>query len=74
LMPHFAFSAVGADLIVLILLALVCAACDRRIDVFLFSPLYGLMRFVDCSVLIYSFCKTVILKKQVNGWFAVKRY
>jgi len=74
LMPHFAFFAVGADWLLLTVLALVCAACDRRLDVFLFSPLYGLMRFVDCTVLIYSFCKTVILRKQVNGWFAVKRY
>jgi hypothetical protein len=65
---------VGADWLLLTVLALVCAACDRRLDVFLFSPLYGLMRFVDCTVLIYSFCKTVILRKQVNGWFAVKRY
>jgi cellulose synthase/poly-beta-1,6-N-acetylglucosamine synthase-like glycosyltransferase len=66
--------AVGMDLIVLVFLSLMCAICDRRMDVLLFSPLYPLLRIVDCSVFLYSFWKVVIQRKQVRGWFAVKRY
>jgi poly-beta-1,6-N-acetyl-D-glucosamine synthase len=72
--PRLAFYGVGMDMIVLIFLSMICGICDRRIDVFIFSPMYPLLRFVDCSVFLYSFWKVVIQKKQVRGWFAVKRY
>ena len=72
--PRIAFYAVGMDCVVLMLLSLICACCDWRTDVLFSSPLYGLLRFVDCSVFLYSFWKTVVQKKQVRGWFAVKRY
>ena len=39
-----------------------------------FHRMYPLLRFVDCSVFLYSFWKVVVQKKQVRGWFAVKRY
>jgi len=74
LYPRLAFYGVGMDLTVLFLLSMVCAVCDRRADVFLYSPMYPLLRFVDCSVFLYSFWKVVVQKKQVRGWFAVKRY
>ncbi len=74
LIPRLALYAFGTDVVVLFLLSLVCAACDRRIDVFLLSPLYPLLRVVDCSIFLYSFWKVVVQKKQVRGWFAVKRY
>jgi len=70
----FAFVAVGMDGLALMLLSLVCAVSESRIDVFTSSPMYVLLRFVDCSVFLYSFWKTVILRKQVRGWFAVTRY
>ncbi len=74
LAPRLAFYGVGMDMIVLMLLSMVCGICDRRTDVCLYSPLYPLLRFVDCSVFLYSFWKVVVQKKQVRGWFAVKRY
>ena len=74
LSPRLAFSAVGMDMVVLVFLSLICAVCDRRIDVCMYSPLYPLLRFVDCSVFLYSFWKVVVQKKEVRGWFAVKRY
>jgi cellulose synthase/poly-beta-1,6-N-acetylglucosamine synthase-like glycosyltransferase len=74
LYSRIAVYAVGMDLIVLVFLSLMCAICDRRMDVLLFSPLYPLLRTVDCSVFLYSFWKVVIQRKQVRGWFAVKRY
>jgi poly-beta-1,6-N-acetyl-D-glucosamine synthase len=72
--PRLAFYGVGMDMIVLILLSMICGVCDRRADVFFYSPMYPLLRFVDCSVFLYSFWKVVVQKKQVRGWFAVKRY
>ena len=74
LYPRLAFYGVGMDMIVLMLLSMICGLCDRRTDVFLFSPMYPLLRFIDCSVFLYSFWKVVVQKKQVRGWFAVKRY
>jgi len=72
--PRLAFYGVGMDMAVLVILSMICAVCDRRVDVFLYSPMYSLLRFVDCSVFLYSFWKVVVRKKQVRGWFAVKRY
>jgi biofilm PGA synthesis N-glycosyltransferase PgaC len=72
--PRLAFYGAGMDMIVLIVLSMICGLCDRRTDVFIFSPMYPLLRFIDCSVFLYSFWKVVIQKKQVRGWFAVKRY
>ena len=74
LYPRLAFYGVGMDMIVLTFLSIICGVCDRRGDVFFFSPMYPLLRFVDCSVFLYSFWKVVVQKKQVRGWFAVKRY
>ena len=63
------------DMVVLLFLSLICAVCDRRIDVCILAPLYPLLRLVDCSVFLAdSFWKVVVRKKQVRGWFAVKRY
>jgi biofilm PGA synthesis N-glycosyltransferase PgaC len=72
--PRLAFYGVGMDMMVLLFLSMICAACDRRADVFFYAPMYPLLRFVDCSVFLYSFWKIVVQKKQVRGWFAVKRY
>jgi cellulose synthase/poly-beta-1,6-N-acetylglucosamine synthase-like glycosyltransferase len=74
LYPGIAIYAVGMDMAVLVFLSLMCAICDRRMDVLMFLPLYPLLRIVDCSVFLYSFWKVVIQRKQVRGWFAVKRY
>jgi hypothetical protein len=62
------------DWLVLVILSLVCALCDGRRDVFYCSPLYVVMRFVDCFVFIYSYWKTVVCGQQVKRWFAATRY
>ena len=36
--PRLAFYGVGMDMMVLIFLSMICAICDRRTDVFIFSP------------------------------------
>ena len=72
--PKIASFAIGMDFAVLTLLSVVCAACERRGDVLLSLPGYELLRFIDCSVFLYSFWKIVIQRKQVRGWFAVQRY
>ena len=71
---RLAFCAVGMDAAVLMMFSLACAISESRADVFLSSPMYVLLRFVDCSVFLFSFWKTVVLRKQVRGWFAVTRY
>ena len=43
---------------------MICAICDRRIDVCIFSPLYPLLRFLDCSVFLYSFWKVVFRRNR----------
>jgi poly-beta-1,6-N-acetyl-D-glucosamine synthase len=72
--PMIAIYGASMDFIVLVILAFVCAIRERRTDVVLALPSYEVLRFVDCAVFLYSFWKTVIQRKQVRGWFAVKRY
>jgi cellulose synthase/poly-beta-1,6-N-acetylglucosamine synthase-like glycosyltransferase len=72
--PRIALYGVAMDSALLIVLSVLCGISDRRLDVILASPLYGLVRFIDCSVFLYSFWNTVVQRKQVRGWFAVKRY
>jgi poly-beta-1,6-N-acetyl-D-glucosamine synthase len=72
--PRFAWYAIGMDFAVLTSLAVVCAICERRSDVLISLPLYELLRFVDCSVFLYAFWKTVIRRKRVRVWFAAERY
>ena len=72
--PRVALFGIGLDWLVLILLALACAVCDGRKDVFYCSPLYVIMRFVDCSVFVYSYWHTVVRRQHVNRWFAAARY
>jgi cellulose synthase/poly-beta-1,6-N-acetylglucosamine synthase-like glycosyltransferase len=74
LYPKFGLFLIMTDFAVLMLLSAVCAVYERRADVLLSLPTYELLRFVDCSVFLYSFWKTVIRRKQIRGWFAVKRY
>ena len=72
--PRVALYASGMDFGVLAVLALVCSVREHRTDVITALPTYEVLRFIDCSVLLYSFWKTVVQRKQVRGWFAVKRY
>jgi poly-beta-1,6-N-acetyl-D-glucosamine synthase len=72
--PRIAIYGAAMDFAVLVLLAFICAIRERRTDVLMALPTYEVLRFIDCSVFLYSFWKTVIRRKQVRGWFAVKRY
>jgi len=72
--PRIALFGIGLDWLVFIVLAFACAVCDGRKDVFYCSPLYVIMRFVDCSVFIYSYWQTVVRRQHVRRWFAAARY
>jgi len=72
--PRIALFGIGLDWLVFIVLALACAVCDGRKDVFYCSPLYVIMRFVDCSVFLYSYWHTVVRRQHVRRWFAAARY
>lgn len=62
------------DMALTFLVALGCGIYDRRADVVWATPSYTIMRFVDCSVLLYSFWKTYVLRHRADIWFSVKRY
>jgi len=72
--PRIALFGIGLDWLVFIVLALACAVCDGRKDVFYCSPLYVIMRFVDCAVFLYSYWHTVVRRQHVSRWFAAARY
>lgn len=74
LKPEIAGFAFLIDAGILTVLSLLCAITNRRADVFYYSPMYQVLRFVDCGVFIYSFWVTVIRKKDVRGWNKVARY
>lgn len=62
------------DSLVIIGLSAICALFEGRFDVLLYSPLYQPLRFLDCTVFLYSFWRTIVRNKNVKGWFSVKRY
>lgn len=72
--PLRALAILGLDMMLTLLVALACGVCDRRVDVVLATPVYTLMRFVDCGVLLHSFWKTYVLRHRADHWFSVKRY
>jgi poly-beta-1,6-N-acetyl-D-glucosamine synthase len=74
LFPKVILAAVVCDSVLLMVLALICAVCDRRVDVLAHIPRYLMMRFVDCSVFLYTFWKTFVWGRHVDSWFSVKRY
>jgi biofilm PGA synthesis N-glycosyltransferase PgaC len=62
------------DMCLTFVVASFCGVKDRRWDVILAVPMYTMMRFVDCAVLLHSFLFTVILRRRSDTWFSVKRY
>jgi poly-beta-1,6-N-acetyl-D-glucosamine synthase len=74
LYPKVILAALLTDFALLMTLSIVCAACDRRLDVLVHIPRYFPMRFIDCGVFLYTFWKTFVQRKHIDGWFAVKRY
>jgi cellulose synthase/poly-beta-1,6-N-acetylglucosamine synthase-like glycosyltransferase len=57
-----------------VLLATICAICDRRRDVLFSCLAFPLIRFVDCAVFVTAFWRVVVRRQQIHTWFAVKRY
>jgi poly-beta-1,6-N-acetyl-D-glucosamine synthase len=74
LRPAIAGVAFMIDATVLTVLSLICAIWNRRPDVILYSPVYQVLRFVDCGVFLYSFWVTIVRGQHVNGWMKVTRY
>jgi poly-beta-1,6-N-acetyl-D-glucosamine synthase len=54
--------------------AFACAVAERRWDILLHLPIYPFLGYLDCLIFVYSFWNTVVLRKQVRNWDAVKRY
>ena len=74
LYPKAILAALLSDFALLMTLSVICAACDKRLDVLVHIPRYFPMRFIDCGVFLYTFWKTFVQRQHIDGWFAVKRY
>jgi poly-beta-1,6-N-acetyl-D-glucosamine synthase len=57
-----------------LLLAGICALCDRRVDVLTSCLVFPLVRFIDCSVFLAAFWGVIIRQQRIHTWFAVNRY
>jgi hypothetical protein len=57
-----------------VLLAIICAICDRRVDVLTSCLVFPLVRFIDCSVFLAAFWAVIVRQRKIHTWFAVKRY
>ena len=69
-----ALLALSFDLLLTVSLSLCIGIFNKRKDVFLYSPVYPLLRLVDCTVFLYSFWKIVMRRQKILTWFAVNRY
>ena len=74
LYPRLAFYAVGMDMVVLIFLSMICASlrpANRCLSLFGAVPAVALFGLLNFSI---QLLESRDSKKQVRGWFAVKRY
>lgn len=62
------------DLAITATLALIVSVAEKRRDVFMASPAFPFLRYMDSAIFIYSFWKTVVRGQKISEWFAVKRY
>jgi cellulose synthase/poly-beta-1,6-N-acetylglucosamine synthase-like glycosyltransferase len=65
---------VTIDTTITVVIAVCCGVADRRTDVIIASPLFALMKFVDCCVLLISFWRTIVRRQPAENWFSVNRY
>ena len=54
--------------------ALVTAIHLRRVDIFLWCPTFGVLRLVNCFVLVRTFWAEVIRRQTLRVWFTPARY
>jgi hypothetical protein len=52
----------------------VTAVATKRWDILRYSPMFIIVRAVDCFVMCKSFINTMVLQKQERAWNAVARY
>ncbi len=65
---------VALDLAFTVVASIFAGIANRRKDVIMYSPGFLLIRYLDCSIFLYSFWNTVIKRRRVSKWNAVKRY
>jgi cellulose synthase/poly-beta-1,6-N-acetylglucosamine synthase-like glycosyltransferase len=72
--PVWAGRIVAGEFAFQVLLATICAICDRRADVLTSCLVFPLVRFIDCSVFLAAFWGVMVRQRKIHTWFAVKRY
>ena len=72
--PIWAGRIIAGEFIFQVLLATICAMCDRRVDVLSSCLVFPLVRLIDCSVFLAAFWGVMIRQQRIHTWFAVSRY
>ena len=71
---HYVLGGIMADGVVFIGIAAVIALKARRADVFVKSPVFYWLSYVNLYALMRSFVEIIILKRELLAWNKVKRY
>ncbi len=54
--------------------AAIVAIIEKRKDLLFVFPLFILMRYLDCVLMLYSFWNVIIRRKSILTWFSADRY
>ncbi len=72
--PIWAGRIIAGEFVFQVLLATICAMCDRRADVLISCLVFPVIRLIDCSVFLAAFWGVMIRQQRIHTWFAVSRY
>jgi cellulose synthase/poly-beta-1,6-N-acetylglucosamine synthase-like glycosyltransferase len=72
--PKRVIIAVLLEYFAMIMWTSVTAVATKRWDILRYSPMFIIVRAVDCFVMCKSFINTMVLQKQERAWNAVARY
>lgn len=62
------------DFILETVLSIFVGIIERRKDVVLYSPIFPMLRYVDCIILVFSFWSVIVRRKKISSWLFVNRY
>ncbi|MEK7089203.1 MAG: hypothetical protein AAB920_00080, partial [Patescibacteria group bacterium] len=74
LFPRTALLVLSLDWLWMMTMCVVAGIVEKRKDVILYSPIFQILRYIDCLILVYCFWSINIRRKTISGWFFVNRY
>lgn len=72
--PRTALLVISLDWLWMMTMCVVAGIVEKRKDVILYSPIFQILRYIDCVILVYSFWSITISRKTISGWLFVNRY